>query len=240
MSAKLRDLVNIAEAAELHKLDLHVLLFDALDSKLALLSISKKDTTVELLPCRKEWIEEECFFIDSYDRSKVEFVEVALGQVLELSEMAIKSLIVNRSFSEVELYRNLGVSVEDTEFDYKRTAEELYLVEGWVDGKPNYLEMGLDQVFLLKSQLEQFTSTANNPSAKRDVSSNTSLKVIGLLMHHLAKSPKYASGSTPNKSQIKELLMDLAQELDVNKYGLSKVDERLLAEAMKYLENQKN
>jgi hypothetical protein len=70
--------------------------------------------------------------------------------------------------------------------------------------------------------------------------STTALKVIGLLMHHLAKSPKYASGTTPNKSQIKELLLELAVELDVNNYGLSKVDERLLAEAMKYLETQKN
>jgi hypothetical protein len=70
--------------------------------------------------------------------------------------------------------------------------------------------------------------------------STTALKVIGLLMHHLAKSPKYASGSSPNKSQIKELLLELAMELDVNNYGLSKVDERLLAEAMKYLETQKN
>jgi hypothetical protein len=84
-------------------------------------------------------------------------------------------------------------------------------------------------------------------SAKEQTSSNTpvkpsttALKVIGLLMHHLAKSPKYASGTTPNKSQIKELLLELAVELDVNNYGLSKVDERLLAEAMKYLETQKN
>ena len=70
--------------------------------------------------------------------------------------------------------------------------------------------------------------------------SSTALKVIGLLMHHLAKSPKYASGTSPNKSQIKELLLELAVELDINNYGLSKVDERLLAEAMKYLETQKN
>ena len=70
--------------------------------------------------------------------------------------------------------------------------------------------------------------------------STTALKVIGLLMHHLAKSPKYASGTTPNKSQIKELLLELAVELDVNNYGLSKVDERLLADAMKYLDTQKN
>ncbi len=76
--------------------------------------------------------------------------------------------------------------------------------------------------------------------ANKEKPSSTALKVVGLLMHHLAKSPKYASGSSPNKSQIKELLLDLADELGVNNYGLSKVDERLLAEAMRYLETQKN
>lgn len=83
-------------------------------------------------------------------------------------------------------------------------------------------------------------SGQDSPKTSPASPSNTSLKVIGLLMHHLAKSPKYAAGTSPNKSQIKELLLELAAELDVNNYGLSKVDERLLAEAMKYLETQKN
>ena len=78
-----------------------------------------------------------------------------------------------------------------------------------------------------------------SPGCNQEKPSPTALKVIGLLMHHLAKSPKYASGSSPNKSQIKELLLELAAELNVNPYGLSKVDERLLADAMKYLEEQK-
>ena len=84
------------------------------------------------------------------------------------------------------------------------------------------------------------TTKDTTPAATEDKPSNTSLKVIGLLMHHLAKTPLYASGASPNKSQIKELLLKLAEELDVNNYGLSKVDERLLVEAMSYLENQKN
>lgn len=83
-------------------------------------------------------------------------------------------------------------------------------------------------------------SAQDASGATKEKPSSTALKVIGLLMHHLAKSPKYASGSAPNKSQIKELLLDLAEELEVNTYGLSKVDERLLAEAMRYLETQKN
>ncbi len=78
------------------------------------------------------------------------------------------------------------------------------------------------------------------PEAANEKPSSTALKVVGLLMHHLAKSPKYASGSSPNKSPIKELLLDLAGELGVSTYGLSKVDERLLTEAMRYLETQKN
>jgi hypothetical protein len=35
-------------------------------------------------------------------------------------------------------------------------------------------------------------------------------------------------------------LLELAVELDVNNYGLSKVDERLLKQASDYLETQKN
>jgi hypothetical protein len=92
--------------------------------------------------------------------------------------------------------------------------------------------------------INPYPSTSNTKDSATGIPpakpSTTSLKVIGLLMHHLAKSPKYASGTTPNKSQIKELLLELAMEMDINNYGLSKVDERLLAEAMKYLETQKN
>lgn len=78
------------------------------------------------------------------------------------------------------------------------------------------------------------------PTATEDKPSKTSLKVIGLLMHHLARHSGYASGTSPNKSQIKELLLVLAEEVQVNDYGLQKVDERLLADAMRYLETQKN
>lgn len=80
----------------------------------------------------------------------------------------------------------------------------------------------------------------HSPSEEaKEKPNNTALKVIALLMRHLAKSPKYSSGASPNKSQIKELLLDLAEEQGINSYGLSKVDERLLADAMKYLETQK-
>lgn len=90
----------------------------------------------------------------------------------------------------------------------------------------------------LRKQLKPIPS--QNAESFADRPTNTGLKVIGLLMIHLAKSPKYASGNSPNKSQIKELLIELANEFDINEYGLSKVDERLLTAAMKYLETQKN
>lgn len=92
-----------------------------------------------------------------------------------------------------------------------------------------------DNIFIEKKHFHQPQKIQNTDSS----STKTSLKVIALLMHHLAKSPKYASGSSPNKSQIKELLLELAEELGVSSYGLSKVDERLLTDAMKYLEEQK-
>jgi hypothetical protein len=66
------------------------------------------------------------------------------------------------------------------------------------------------------------------------------LKVIGLLLNYLAKNAKFQTGGNPNKSQVKELLIKLAEELKINPYGLAKVDERLLTDALKYLETQKN
>jgi hypothetical protein len=93
----------------------------------------------------------------------------------------------------------------------------------------------IDNLYI-KPGLPQETKVSGDNENKQ---SNNALKVIGLLMRHLAKTPKYASGDSPNKSQIKELLLDLAEELKVNSYGLSKVDERLLSDAMTYLEEQK-
>ncbi|NRP58360.1 MULTISPECIES: hypothetical protein [unclassified Marinobacterium] len=239
MTKSLRDLINLSEAASTIKLDVSDLLFNALEGKLDLFTISTSERTLDLFPCKKEWVDEEGFFIDTYDRENRQHFELEIGQVLALNKSAIKGLIVNQKFLEVELLRNLGDDLTDTEFDHWRTAEELYDHHKWVDGKPSYKEVELDNIFMLKSEVNSSKQLSTSP-VNNALASNTSLKVIGLLMHHLAKSPKYASGTSPNKSQIKELLLELAVELDVNNYGLSKVDERLLAEAMKYLETQKN
>lgn len=84
----------------------------------------------------------------------------------------------------------------------------------------------------IETQTPEILEFSNHPS-------NASLKVIGLLMLHLAKSKRYAAGDAPNKSQIKELLLSLADEFNVKEYGLSKVDERLLTDALRHLETQK-
>lgn len=86
----------------------------------------------------------------------------------------------------------------------------------------------------------KLTTEKEKRSNQTEKPSSTALKVIGLLMHHLAKTPKYAAGSSPNKSQIKELLIELSDDLNINDYGLSKIDERLLTDALKYIENQNN
>ena len=102
--------------------------------------------------------------------------------------------------------------------------------------------LNIDDVFILENDIK-VRALKSNSDQRQSTSkpSNTALKVLGLLMHYLAKkNKKYASGSSPNKSQIKELLIDLAVELDINQYGLSKVDERLLTDALSYLESQKN
>jgi hypothetical protein len=167
---------------------------------------------------------------------KVTYVDVQIAQPLRLNQQAIKELLVSRQFNEVELYRELAQEVDGV--DFWKTERELH---DWDASLPGYDTVTLDQIQVSKFQLEELLTTSKKaPENRTDKPSATALKVIGLLMYHLAKSPKYASGKNPNKSQVKELLLELAIELDVNNYGLSKVDERLLAEAMKHLETQKN
>jgi hypothetical protein len=88
------------------------------------------------------------------------------------------------------------------------------------------------------------TRTKDDPSKNPPIHlspSDTALKVIGLLMHYLKDhSKKYAFNSQPNKSEIKKLLLDLAQKEKVKDYGLSTVDERILSQALKYIEDQRN
>jgi hypothetical protein len=109
-----------------------------------------------------------------------------------------------------------------------------------LDGSKRIVDAG--KVFIDPATLRQ-QPLPPEPQQAQELASRptkTSLKTVGLLMMHLAKSPKYASGNAPNKSQIKELLLDLATEYGIKEYGLAKVDERLLTDAMEYLETQKN
>lgn len=234
---QLRDLINIKDAAEKAKTDVAEILFIALESKIELFSVVTEDSSQVLVPCRSEWIEEAGGNVDIYGDEKRLQIDVSIGQIIQLNDKAIKDLIINKKFSEVELYHALGPSLEGSEQEYWKTAKELYDFNGWIDNKPTYRDLDLENVFILRNESNIQPSQANAKS--NDLANKTSLKVIGLLMHHLAKSPKYTSGTSPNKSQIKELLLDLAEEQGINSYGLSKVDERLLAEAMKYLETQK-
>ena len=165
----------------------------------------------------------------------LQYVDCSLGQPLILSERAIKQLITSNSFSEAELYKPLAPLPDG--FDFWETEREIY---DWEENLPEYDSISLARVHVLEHSLvSQRESKKSLVRAATDNASKTSLKVIALLMHHLAKSPKYASGTSPNKSQIKELLLELASELGIDPYGLNKVDERLLSDAMKYLEEQK-
>ena len=233
MTIDLKDLVTINFAAQKMAVGLDDILFDALDGKLELFALSSVQRSIIMIPCKNEWIEEERFNVEVYSHTDYEAVDIELGQALKLNNKAIKGLIVNKSFIEVELFRALPTG-QYSEYDFWRTSEEL----NPHIASDEYATIDIDSIFLHKKDINTSSKVAGKVSV--EAPSNTSLKVIALLMHHLAKSPKYASGTSPNKSQIKELLLELAVELDVNNYGLSKVDERLLAEAMKYLETQKN
>lgn len=150
-----------------------------------------------------------------------------IGDTIKLTEKYLKALWQTETNKKDELgFADFFMQGEPEDLVYTSCLRERYeesIIENiFVDPKPT------SSVHIQK-----------NTGSIQEKPSFTALKVIGLLMHHLAKSPKYASGTSPNKSQIKELLLELAIELEVNPYGLSKVDERILAEAMKYLEEQK-
>jgi hypothetical protein len=164
---------------------------------------------------------------------------VKQGEVLRLDEECSTSLLVNGKFNKLDLL-NAQLDKNQSLLDGMNTNYNGGSLK-WTFDPALDEPLSINDVFILESDIKASALKSNSDQRQStSKSSNTALKVIGLLMHHLAKSPKYASGSLPNKSQIKALLLDLAQELDIDPYGLSKVDERLLSEAMKYLENQKN
>lgn len=166
-------------------------------------------------------------------------IKVTQGQVLRLDADCITSIIVNGSFSKADLV-NAQLDKDSKILDGMNTnyagGSLMWTIDPELDES-----FSIDDIFLLESDIK---ARALKPKQDLPITtskpSNTALKTIGLLMCHLAKAPKYASGSTPNKSEIKKLLLNLADEFEVNDYGLNKVDERLLTEAMKYLETQKN
>ena len=166
-------------------------------------------------------------------------VEVNLGDPFILNADNIKSLLVVGSCSKYDL---LAANL-DTEEALKQASSTNYGGGPlrWVTDTNNEQILTISDTYVVEADIDASKDHAPQKQSMEGSkgTSNTGLKVIALFMHHLAKSPKYASGTTPNKSQIKELLLDLATELEVNPYGLSKVDERLLTDALKYLEEQK-
>jgi hypothetical protein len=239
MDNKVKNLISLDEASEKASLSFNELLFKALDKQLVLYSLSSKDKREGLVPCVDGTLHHASVgdFIHQYNPllDQIEYVDVQIAQPLRLNERAIKELLVSHQFNEAELYRELAPEIDNV--DFWKTECEVY---DWEEDLPEYDTIKLEQIQVCELELEKCLSVKGLPSkdASQDPSS-TALKVIGLLMHHLSKSPKYASGNAPNKSQIKELLLELAVELNVNNYGLNKVDERLLKEASDYLETQK-
>lgn len=244
MKIKLKDLLKIGIASQKYKTDYRQIFLEALDDKISLFLVSPKDMREVLIPCKDGELHHADVgeFIHQYQPlldHKI-YVDVELGQPLKLNARAIKSLIVHGQFSEAELYRQLAPSLNTSAVDFWKTEREVY---DWKKKLPEHTTFSTSDIYVVESELVatiESNKQSSSTSSTQEKPPTTALKVIGLLMHHLSKSPKYASGSSPNKVQIKELLLELATELSVNTYGLNKVDERLLTEAMRYLETQKN
>lgn len=240
MSIEIKELVGLAQASEKYKISENDILFKSLDSELSLYYLSTKNVREALIPCQEGTLHHAAVgdFIHQYQPllDKVTYVDVQVAQPLHLNQLAIKGLLVSRQFSEVELYRELAPEVPGV--DFWKTERELH---EWDASLLEYDIVKLEQIQVSKFELEEcITISKKARENETEKPSATALKVIGLLMYHLSKSPKYASGETPNKSQIKELLLELAVEFGISNYGLSKVDERLLVDAIRHLETQKN
>lgn len=239
MNIKVHELVGLNEASETLKLTTKDLLTKVLEDEIKLYTIVKQDRKIEFTlysteePDLEYGFDKMPIFSEGFIYS--ENLNLNIGQILKITKKATMSLFVNGNFSEkdffYELFLNECISkLKDTK---------------WVTEDLDDTQISIEDVFLHSSVLSQFGSQNDNTDKSsvkniKEPASKTALKVIGLLLHHLAKNPKYATGDNPNKSQIKELLVNLADELDINSYGLSKVDERLLSDALKYIENQKN
>ena len=245
MDALFKDLIKITKAASNQNIEIRDLLSDSVDGNYGIYVISNKDYREVLIPCVDGGVHQGADFGEYIHQfnpefNKTKYIDIQLGQVIAVAEKQVKELIVNNEFSEVELYRALVTDSESLDVDFWKSEREVFEFQ---EGFPQYSTITLDAVYVSKQELEYAQGRheiVTSPKQKiADGPSNTAFKVIGLLMLHLAKSPKYASGTSPNKSQIKELLLDLAEELGINPYGLSKVDERVLADALKYLETQK-
>ena len=239
MSIEIKELVDLARACEKYKISQNDILFKSLDSQLSLYYLSPKSIREALIPCVEGTLHHAApgQFIHQYQplMDKVTYVDVQIAQPLRLNQQAIKELLVSRQFNEVELYRELAQEVDGV--DFWKTELELHNCDA---SMPEYEIVKLDQIQVPETQLQECIAISKKaPTKATEKPTATSLKVIGLLMYHLSKSPKYAAGDSPNKSQIKELLLELAIELDIDNYGLSKVDERLLADAMRHLDTQK-
>ncbi|NRP52334.1 MULTISPECIES: hypothetical protein [unclassified Marinobacterium] len=245
MGISLLDLVTFTEAAANLKLTQQELLRAGMAEELRLFHPSKKPGSIifELAQIENLGMQNQFWApVIDYDNDQGSIsktIHLKIGHPFQLDYKCIASLLLNGNFSPFDLL----VAQLDADLAMKSTARSNY--HGgelrWITETELNEDLNIEDVFVLESDIAaKLTASKSETTTTTKKPSDTALKVIGLLMHHLAKSPKYASGGSPNKSQIKELLLELANELDINNYRLSKVDERLLVDAMKYLETQKN
>ncbi|MDA3807657.1 MAG: hypothetical protein PF440_07075 [Thiomicrorhabdus sp.] len=237
MTIKITELVTFNEAAEALKLTTKDLLTKALDNEIILYTLVKKDRKIAFVLYGNEQSIDGFGELPLFSNGEIvsEELHLNVGQVLEITQKTITSLFVNGNFLENDFFNELFLN------EHKNEVENSI----WCTEELDDIHISIEDVFLHNSVLSQLAShkaDIENIGIKstKESASNTALKVIGLLLYHLAKNSKYASGENPNKSQVKELLISLADELNIDPYGLAKVDERLLSEALKYLESQKN
>ena len=95
----------------------------------------------------------------------------------------------------------------------------------------NNIIIKAEDLFVKQVPKKEASVAENNAQANL-----AALKVIGLMMWDLANDkPSLMHGERPNREQIRNHLLKLAERYEVDSYGLSKSHEGILKQAMEYV-----
>jgi len=124
--------------------------------------------------------------------------------------------------------------------DAKKLLEENEKLKLEIEDKEKRLNIAREEWKKQKAEIEELKNRATTNTQKTNSGLKTELLVAGLLIQHLAQQEGlYRSSGTINNLQVKNRLLELADEFDIKDQGLNNANERIIKNALKYLEERK-